>query len=116
MRVARTRRCNKPATSTAIRRRSIQARLSNGAATSQNGSVAPNMAPPRAAGTRSSTPHPATSHAINAPDGGLPDRALDRDERGERIRSEGDKLNGAMSMNHSRSFDRAMLRRTGLTV
>jgi hypothetical protein len=56
------------------------------------------------------------SHAINAPAGRLPDRALNGDERGERIRSDGDKLNGAMSMNHSRSFDGAMLRRTGLTV
>jgi hypothetical protein len=90
--------------------------LSNGATTSQNGSVAPNMRPPRAAGTTSSTAHPMMSHAISAPAGGLPGRTLDDDERVERVRSDGDKLNGAMSMNHSRSFDAAMLRLTGLTV
>jgi hypothetical protein len=90
--------------------------LSNGATTSQNGSVAPNMRSPRAAGTASSTAHPTMSHAINAPAGGLPGRALGSDERVERVRSEGDMPNGAMSMNHSRSFDEAMLRRAGLTA
>ena len=74
------------------------------------------MRPPRAAGTASSTPHPTMSHAINAPAGGLTDRALDDDGRVDRVRSEGDTLNGAMSMNHSRSFDGVMLRRSGLTV
>ena len=74
------------------------------------------MRPPRAAGTTNSTAHPTMSHAISAPAGGLPGFALDKELRVAGVRSKGDKLNGAMSMNHSRSFDGAMLRRPGLTV
>jgi hypothetical protein len=97
-------------------RRSIQKRFNTGATTSQNGSVAPSMRPPCVAGTHTSTPHPTISHAISAPTGGRTGRTPDSDDRWDRWCSEGDKLKGAMSMNHSRLFGGAMLRGSSLIV
>lgn len=48
------------------RNRRSHRRSSNGAATSQNGNVAPSIAPPRVAGTHTSMITPQTSHAISA--------------------------------------------------
>jgi len=97
-----------------MHRRRIHAISISGAATSQNGSVAPSRRPPRVAGTQSTRMSPTIAHAINAPIGG---RASRRGSgRGNaRTHTEGDAENGAMSMDDSVVSDGAILKRRGLT-
>ena len=99
----------------AMRRRSTQARSIKGAATSQNGNVAPSARPPRAIGTQSSATQPTRNHAISIPTRGVAARAV-ADFGVERARTEGDTEIGAISMVHSGGADGPMLIRTGLIV
>lgn len=98
----------------AMRRRSIQTRSINGAATSQNGNVAPSAYPPRAAGTKSTTIRPTTDHAINAPIGGRSARFAMVERVDARAPTGGDAGNGAMSMDDSVVADGMILKRRGL--